>query len=145
MISRTPDGELTWGPGNTRAGDCPECDHPLLWGGSGWLAHTTEYHRTWRTYQLRRLRWLFQAQATHRAWLDELVRDDLVGFRWRNGVYPGWQLEDRWELPREWWEDLDDGEKYWTLRIMRIYLSEQTRENHGVDVNPATWFHKVYE
>lgn len=126
------------------SGDCPECGQSLVWRGQSWSAHSDTYHARTR----RRLLWavarLLVQQAELDEWLEELDASELVGFRWRNGVYPGWQLEDRWGIPREWWADLDEQEKLHTLKVMRQHLTELLMEKHGIEVNQATWFHKIY-
>ena len=63
------------------------------------------------------------------------------------GVYPGWQSEERWDVPQEWWDgQMDDvGGQEFILRVMRDHLAQMWKRRHGVEVNPATWFHRVYD
>lgn len=124
------------------SGDCPECDRPLLWGGMGGVEHTDAQHALYRhtltkavTLQLRYLRGLWQ-------WQQETAFRRCVGIRWRNGVYPGWRTESRSEIPYEAWDTLDWD---YLLRMMREGLAALFEDRHGVKINQATWFHKIYD
>ena len=126
------------------SGDCPKCGGTLIWVGRSWAPLTNRFHVLMRRHLMRAVHHQLYRQKALKAWLDELARDDMVGFRWRNGVYTGWQLEDRWQIPREWWESLGDAGQAETLCAMRIHESELVMARYGIDVNPATWFHRVY-
>lgn len=146
------DGQLVRGDGVPSAGGhggiggvCPECGWKLMWTGWGWSAHSEVHHAGARRRLLRSVRELVANEAALRLWLAEIAAHDLVGVRWRNGVYPGWQSEERWEVPVEWWDGLDAGEREELLFTMRRAMSTDFLVKHGVVVNSATWFHKIYD
>jgi hypothetical protein len=124
---------------------CEECGLRRQWGGSDWLLHTTAYHQAARRWMMRtvhrQLGWL----TGFKEWRRDLAEHEMLGFRWRNSDYPGWRLEDRWPVPREWWLSLDDTEVKTLLDVMRTHLSDMAKKNHGVDVTPDTWFYEVWE
>lgn len=124
--------------------DCPECGGALVWAGQSWCPHSDTFHALQRRFLIIGLAGLLRREIELKEWLAELDRDDMIGFRWRNGVYPGFQFEDRWQIPTEWWEGCTDTEKAQMLRVMRANLTEKTRLRYGIDVNPATWFHRMY-
>lgn len=146
------DGQLVWGDGVPSAGgyggvdgDCPECGGPLLWTGRGWSAHSLVHHAGVRRRLLRAVRELMVHEVAMKLWLAEIAAHGLVGVRWRNGVYPGWQSEERWEVPVEWWDGLDAGEREELLLTMRRAMSTDFLVKRGAVVNSATWFHRVYD
>jgi hypothetical protein len=126
---------------------CPECECPLLWTGHGWSAHSTIHHAIDRQRLYREIASHLDQAAELKAWLAGNGAGDFVGIRWRCGVYPGWQSEMRTSVSREIWEALGRhaGGRERVLAHMRAGLADHFREVHGVKVNPATWFHKVYD
>lgn len=130
----------------TVSGECPACDGALVWGGQDWVPHTDDFHRLQRRWLLRALRDQLERQRSLTEWLEYNEKNLLVGIRWRNGVYPGWQSEERWQLPVEWWDSTQrEGDREFILRTIREHLTFVLDYQHGVKVNQATWFHKVYD
>lgn len=125
-------------------GRCPECGQPLLWGGMSWVEHTERAHAAYRKILLTSLSQRMQRYAGQRLWLA--VNNDTIVIRWRNGVYRN-QFDDYYTTiqPREVWEEMGPQLRETMLRQWRIKLTEKAKEKYGVTVNPATWFHKVYE
>lgn len=124
---------------------CPECGGLLVWGGMGWVPHSQGYHQRARKRLLRAAHRLLNREAQLKAWGAENAAQELVGVRWRNGVHTGWAFEDRWTIPQEYWDELTAEQAHDTLKAMRAYLTDQLREQHGLHVNPATWYHKIYD
>lgn len=124
------------------SGDCPECGGALVWGGMGWTPHTDLGHRILRRALLKSA--VKQLTRLHdlKEWELHLVAGRFVGIRWRNGVYPGWESETRSQIPYEAWDALD---RDYLLRMMREGLSGLFEDWHGIVVNQATWFHKIYD
>lgn len=112
----------------------------------GWTPHGDFEHRMLRRILLRSACQQLERLRDIKEWEAGLAAEDLIGFRWRNGVYPGWQSEERWEIPREWWEGSfdDTGGQEFVLSVMREYLTGQLKAKHGLVVNQATWFYRVY-
>lgn len=128
-------------------GDCPQCGEKLMWTGWGWSVHSVGYHLGVQRRLLRAVAGLVRHEADVRAWEAQNAAEGLVGIRWRCGVYPGWQSEERWELPQEWWDAqvFEEGGQEFILRAIREHLAELWEAAYGVKVNPATWFHRVYD
>lgn len=128
-------------------GDCPYCGEKLLWTGWGWSVHSEVYHQGVRRRLLRAVARLVSHEMNVRVWAAQNADDGLVGIRWRCGVYPGWQSEERWELPFEWWDAQreEEGGQEFILAAIREHLAYLFENQHGVRTNPATWFHKVYD
>lgn len=124
---------------------CAECGQLAGWTSPGSSSHTDEHHEGVRRRLYRALRVLLDRETDVKLWRAHNAAQGLVGIRWRNGVYPGWQSEERWELPYEWWDGLYDGDQTMILRVMREHLSERFERDHGVRVNQATWFHRIYD
>lgn len=126
---------------------CPECDRPLLWGGMSYVEHTDGQHALYRHTLLSAVARQLRHMEDITQWRQQNTDEELLGIRWRNGVYPGWQTEERWEVPQEWWDSAFDdvGGQPFILRVMREYLTDQLKEKHGLTVNQATWFHKIYD
>ena len=124
--------------------DCPECGGRLMWAGLSYATHSTEYHAGVRRRLLRAVRLLLDREADVKAWRAELSAQGLVGIRWRCGVYPGWQSEGRTTVPQEMW-DLGQHWRQAYLRDTRWALAIELEMWPGVEVNPATWFHKIYD
>lgn len=128
------------------SGDCPECASGLIWGGQDWMPHTDDFHRLQRRWLLKALRDQLERQRSLTEWLEYNEKNLLVGIRWRNGVYSGWQSEERWELPCEYWDDMRRKKDLdFVLREIRDHLTYLFENQHGVRVNQATWFHKIYD
>lgn len=124
---------------------CPACDRPLVWGGMGWVEHTDAQHALLRIILLRAVAKQLKKGIGLRYWLDELSRRDEVGIRWHNGVFPHDLREYRTNIPRDAWELITPGTWAEVFRSQRAWMSRIAWEEHGVKVNPATWFHEVYE
>jgi len=130
------------------SGDCPECPGALSWGGQDYVPHSDTFHQIQRRWLLKSLRNQLEHQKSLAEWLEYNEKHLLVGIRWRNGVYPGWQSEERWLLPVEWWDTthpLREGDREFILRAIREHLTYLFENQHGVTVNQATWFHKIYD
>ena len=112
-----------------------------------WESHPQAYHDGLRRRLLGAVSHLMARELNVRLWVAQNAADGLVGIRWRCGVYPGWQSERRWELPYAWWDaQLDEhGGQEFILRAIREHLAYLWENEHGVKVNPATWFHKIYD
>lgn len=123
-------------------GDCPYCGEKLMWTGWGWSVHSVGYHAGVQRRLVRAVRRLVDLEADLKLWRAETAADGCVGIRWRCGVYPGWQSELRTSVPYEAWDSADHG---MLLRIMREGNTWALKARYGADVNPATWFHKVYD
>lgn len=121
---------------------CPECGEPLLWAGMDWAQHTQERHDVARRRLLGAARLQMGYEKGLRLWRAENATQSLVGIRWRNGVYPGWQTESRSAIPGDAWDTLD---REYLLRMMREGLAGLFEDRHGVKINQATWFHKIYD
>jgi hypothetical protein len=115
-----------------------------MWTGWGWSLHSVEYHQATQRRLLRAIRRLLDREADLRVWGAQNAAQDLVGIRWRCGVYPLLQ-EQRTEVPRFIWEGIGEDWQQRYLADVRELLTVQLRLEHGVEVNPATWFHKVYD
>lgn len=126
----------------TTSGDCPECGEPLFWMGMSWAQHTQERHDGARRRLLRTVRLQMGYEKGLRLWRAENAAQDLVGIRWRNGVYPGWQTESRSAVPGDVWDVMDQA---YLLRMMREGLTALFEDRYGVKINQATWFHKIYD
>lgn len=127
-------------------GDCPECGGALIWGGHNYVPHSDTFHAVTRRFLLKALRDQLERQKSLTAWQEMLAREGLIGFRWRNGVYSGWQSEERWELAYEWWDStLIMGDREFILAEIRGHLTYLFENQHGIKVNQATWFHKIYD
>lgn len=129
---------------------CPECDGPLMWAGMRYEVHSPEYHAGTR-------RRLYGAVARL---LDQEVRDQfiaaqagaqgLVGIRMKSGVYRGLTMWSN--ITQDFWDELGESEglgmgadREWLLRHLRGRASECAQWKYGVEVNPATWTHKIYD
>lgn len=127
-------------------GDCPECGGAVLWGGQGWVPHSDGFHTVQRRLLIKAARQQFQRLAELKTWTEWCAREQLVGIRWRNGVYRGWQSEERWELPYEWWDStIRQGDREFILRAIREHINAEFEIVHDVKINQATWFHKIYD
>jgi hypothetical protein len=128
------------------SGECPECGGAVLWGGQGWVPHSDGFHTVQRRLLIKAARQQFQRLAELKAWTEWCAREQFVGIRWRNGVYHGWQSEERWELPYEWWDStIRQGDREVVLRSIREHINAQFEAVHDVTINQATWFHKIYD
>lgn len=129
-------------------GDCPYCGEKLMWTGWGWSVHSVGYHLGVQRRLLRAVAALVKHEADVRAWEAQNAAQGLVGIRWRCGVYPGWQSEQRSVVPQFIWDLWMRAGPDWRaeyLRDIRTLLAAQFWLEHGVEVNQATWFHRVYD
>lgn len=124
--------------------NCPECDRPLFWSGRRYDKHTEMHHALYRRAQLRAIAGQLLSYGGIRQWETETAFRKCVGIRWRNGVYPGWRTECRTEIPYEVW-DLGEQWQQDFLRDSREGNTWWLKARHGLDVNQATWFHKIYD
>lgn len=126
---------------------CPECGRIRLWGGlkAGWLPHTEGHHQALRRGLLRAAGRLLAQETDLRLWRAQNAAQGFVGIRWRNGVYPGWQAEQRSQVPRKAWETWSEGFRDQFLWDSREMFTWWLRSRHGLTVNQATWFHKIYD
>lgn len=120
--------------------ECLECNEPQVWGGQGWRPHTPDYHAGVR----RRLMRLLGIQLHRSVQLQSLrheamVRGDVLVY-WRNGAYRHYELY--MTVPGGTWDTLDH---YQLLREIRTGLAWQMNNRYGVEVNQATWLHRIYD
>ncbi len=127
------------------SGDCRECGRGLLWGGMGWGEHSELYHQGVREGLLMAAVWVLAREAEVRAWEAQNAAQGLVGVRWRCGVYPGWQSERRTTVPYGLWNSREHNWRGQYLADAREHLACLWEARYGVKVNPATWFHRVYD
>lgn len=119
---------------------CPECDRPQLWGGMSWVEHTDAQHALYRHMLLKALARKLSREVAGRQWAWELSHRNLVGVLMRSGVYRG--LECHTEIAGEFWDDTD---RETVLKFLRSGASDWAQWRYGVDVNPATWSHEIYD
>ncbi len=124
---------------------CEVCERPMIWAGQSYVPHTEAQHAGTRKFLLR-------AVATRLAYLTdvrlnqvEAHTDDCVAVQWRSGVYRRQLPDEWWMVPCEWWDSLSGEAMAGVLRAMRAHLSAKLLRTHGVEVNPATWFHRVHD
>jgi hypothetical protein len=123
---------------------CPECGLPLVWAGMHFSPHTQRYHEATRRRLLGAVAGILDREAKERAWALEAAVQGLVGIRWRSGVYPALGCAYT-QVPRELWEMLGEEGRAYFLREFRAGLAWQVKKKYGLDVNPATFFHKMYD
>lgn len=127
------------------SGDCPECDRPLLWVGMGWEAHTDAQHALYRHTLLRTIADQLMRTTEIRRWELMLGFRDEIGVRWRNGVLRHRIGEYYTCISRDAWREVSPETWAEVFREQRAWMSRQAWEKYGVEVNPATWFHKIYD
>lgn len=126
-------------------GDCPYCGEKLMWTGWGWSVHSVGYHQTVQRRLVRAVVRTVGHEADVRAWEAQNAAQGLVGVRWRCGVYPGWQSERRTRVSAWQWDAMDEWQRHVHLRAVRRVLTQAWARHWGVEVNQATWFHRVYD
>ncbi len=125
-------------------GDCPECGDKLTWTGWGWSVHPPGYHQAIRRRLYRAIRRLAAREYFEREKAAQAASCGSVALKWKCGALRG--------DANEWWvfvaqEMWDDGGLFRdaVLAHFRADLAELVRTVHGIEVNPATFFHKVYD
>lgn len=125
-------------------GDCHECGGKLMWTGQGWSAHSLGHHAAERRLLLRAVATLLTRQHSEREMVSEAARTGCVAVKWRCGALRGSGNEWWTLLSIEFWEDQGPFRDA-MMGTFRATLAEHVRLEHGIDVNPATFFHKAYE
>lgn len=120
-----------------------------MWTGWGWSAHSHVYHDAARRRLLGAIRRLLDQETRNRVLIAQAGAQGLVGIRMQSGVYRGLSM---WHtVTREFWDELDGPDAFmnmnrdWLLRHLRWKATDHARWKYGVEVNPATWFHKIYD
>lgn len=132
------------------SGDCPECDDPMLWAGMSWEPHTQARHDGARRRLYGAIARLLDQEVRNRFLVAQAASQGLVGIRMNSGVYRGLVM---WHtISGEFWDELGRAEgmgmgadRAWFLRHLRGLSTDGARWKYGVDVNPATWSHKIYD
>lgn len=92
---------------------------------------------------------LLDREVQHRLRAAQAAAQGLVGVSMRSGVYRG--LSTWHTVTREFWDELGESgafmnmDREWLLAHLRESASDFTRCLWGVEVNPATWSHTIYD
>lgn len=130
--------------------DCETCGRRLFSDAVHTQVHTDEYHQGVRRALYGAVARLLDQEVRDRLIVAQATTRDLVGIRLKSGVYRGLTM---WHtITREFWNELGEAkgigmgaDREWLLRHLRGRASECAKWKYGVDVNPATWTHKIYD
>lgn len=128
------------------SGDCPECDEPMDWAGMSREPHTQARHDGARRRLYGAIARLLDQEVRNGFLVAQAASQDLVGIRMNSGVYRGLVMWNT--ISRDFWDELGEPgglDREWLLRHLRGQASDCAKWKYGVDVNPATWSHKIYD
>jgi hypothetical protein len=125
--------------------ECPECGRLRLWGGQGWLPHTERQHQTVRRALLRTISRIVAQEVRAREIVAQNAAQGCVTIRWKckSVVTP----ENEWwsAIPQELWDAIGESGRQGLLRELRSGGAWLVRQRYNIDVNPVTFFHKIYD
>lgn len=121
-----------------------------MWAGMHYEAHSPEYHQATRRRLCKAVARLLDQEVRDRFIAAQTAAQGLVGIRMKSGVYRGLVM---WStITQDFWDELGESEglgmgadRSWLLRHLRGQASDCAQWKYGVEVNPATWTHKIYD
>lgn len=125
------------------SGDCPECGQPVVWR---WLEHTQEAHERTRARLYEAIGRLLDREATARLRGAQADVQGCVAIRWRCGALRGPGNEWWTDVPDELMQEAERNHPFWTdsLAGIRSTLADYVHNVYGMEVNPATFRHRIY-
>ena len=125
------------------SGDCPECGEKLVWAGMSWAEHSPQHHDGVQRRLLGAVARLMAQEVRDGLLAAQAGAQGLVGIRMKSGVYRGLVM---WHtVSRDFWDEPGPLGRDGLLRHLRSSSSDGARWKYGVDVNPATWTHTIYD
>jgi hypothetical protein len=124
--------------------ECPECGRIRFWGGTGWLPHTERQHQAIRRALLRTVARILAQECYVREIVAQNAAQGFVSVRWKCKSVEVPANEWWSKIPKELWDGLGEAEQLGLLRELRAGGAWLVRQRHNIDVNPVTFFYKIY-